>query len=93
MRGYAKGVRFGHAGGHLRGPLVEAVEDWQTGRIKHWSDFFESKEVAREHVGKLWHCTDILSGDIRRLVSEEFDRPVGTFGQLARLLLGDLRRS
>lgn len=93
MRGYAKGVRFGHASGDLREPVLEAIEEWDIRLIKHWSDFFESKKSARKCVGKLWHCTDILPGIMRRIVSEAFDRPVGTYGQLARLLLEDLRRS
>jgi hypothetical protein len=91
--GYAKGVRAGHAGGHLREPLLEALDE-----PRHWFDYFGSRLAARRHVGKLWHCTDILPGFARDTVLAILDLDVGleqveppyTYGQLVRRLIRDL---
>ncbi len=91
--GYAKGVQGGHAGGHLTEPIIEALDDLQSGRIKKWYDAFNSHDDARMAAGKLWHCTDILGSHIRSIVQDEFhlEKEPFTYAQLSRVLLNDMR--
>ena len=93
--GYGRGIYFGHASIYLRESLIKALKEWRAGNIKHWSAFFGSKDLARVHVGRLWHCTDVLPGDIRELASRAFELkyPVRSYAQLARVLLTDLKKS
>jgi hypothetical protein len=44
--GYGKGVFLGHAGGHLREPVLNALDEWYEGAIKNW---WESKEFGPEN--------------------------------------------
>jgi hypothetical protein len=95
--GYATGVRWGHAGGHLRDPVCEAVERGYASRgMDPWWRAFGSREAARAHVGKLWHCTDIVDGLTRQMAVDvlglDHDGEVMTYARLARLLVADLKR-
>lgn len=91
----------GHALGHLRGALMEALD---AGGKSWWNhiemDFYDSAQQARWNrldkvnqarwlLGQLWNCTDILSGQGHDIV-EEYDpmndAKVTTYGRLARFL-------
>jgi len=87
LRGYAKGVRYGHAGGHLRDPLDEALELEYEG--KNWWEHFKTKDAALKHIGKLWHCTDIMPSrysDVLREYNEKFRFLGFTYAQVVRVL-------
>ena len=74
--GYAKGVRLGHAGGHLRGPVCDLVEALYARDPRWWEVEdgdgvpFASPAAAHEHLGRLWHCSDIVPSDIRRAAED-----------------------
>jgi hypothetical protein len=102
--------RCGHAGGHLRDALLDALQHRYPDDAKWWNhieiDFNEERDNrwfqkcsprrrAQWLLGQLWHCTDIVPGDVRREVasndpdlSDEWQ--VGTFAELARYLAQDL---
>ena len=90
---YARGIRGGHDVGNLSDPIVEALDNWQAGKIKNWYDAFDSHEEARKCVGKLWHCTDIVGREIRITVQDGFnlEKEPYTMAQVARVLLNDLQ--
>ncbi len=90
--GYPRGVRHGHAGGHLRKPVLELVEsmyaDKLGGYAGAWWSPFESPEEAYDHLGRLSHCTDIVPGSTRSMMMEMVDEehePV-TYAVLVRQL-------
>ena len=91
--GYARGIRGGHDVGNLSDPIIEALDDWQAGKIKNWYDAFGSNEEARKHVGKLCSCTDIVGRETRITVQDGFnlEKEPYTMAQVARVLLNDLR--
>jgi hypothetical protein len=90
--GYAKGVRNGHAGSHLREPacaLVEAISaddpcwwevDSGNGRP------FASPAAAYNHLGRLWHCKDVVPESTRLAAERILDRDLGTYAALVRAL-------
>jgi hypothetical protein len=91
----------GHAGGHLREALVEALEygnDWwqhaeisfQNDREQEWWSRQSTRSRARWLLGQLWHCTDIVPGTLR---SEFEGQNVVTYARLARLLIKELQPS
>jgi hypothetical protein len=95
--------KHGHAGGHLREALLDALDhndDWWKNitidfyRERHnlWWSRLSEKRRAEWLLGQLWNCTDILPGMAQSEVREWFseDREPFTFGQLARLLKRDL---
>ena len=90
---YANGVRGGHASGDLTGPIIEALDDWQAGKIRNWYDAFDSYAEAKKCVGKLWHCTDIVGAETRKTVQDGFnlEKEPCTMAQVARILLNDLQ--
>lgn len=91
IKGYAKGVRFGHACGHLRDPLCEALELEEFG--EDWWQYFGSKEKALKHIRKLWQCTDIMPntyGDVLGERNEVFRNGGFTYAQAVRVLRDDL---
>jgi hypothetical protein len=97
--GYAHGVRRGHAGGHLRQPVEDIVEALYKGDRSWWevsggnSDPFDSAEDAYKHLGRLWHCTDIVPNDIRSLAEDLLgEGDYFTYAQLVRKLRPYVRR-
>jgi hypothetical protein len=69
--------RYGHAGGHLRDALLEALEcqhmqhddwwkhielDFTDDRHNRWWERLSDKRRARWLLGQLWNCTDALPG-------------------------------
>ena len=74
--GYARGVRGGHAGGHLREPALDLVEAiWH--RDANWwqvdagdGEPFTSPEAAYRHLGRLWHCSDTVPSTYRSLAED-----------------------
>ncbi len=88
--GYAKGIRQGHAGGHLREPALEIVDALERPDCEWWSAAtydgqpFGSAEAVYDHLGRLWHCTDVVPGFYRTSVEIVTGRTVGTYAQLAR---------
>src|SRR6266849_6094065 len=93
--------KYGHAGGHLRDALLESLEqygdewwehveiDFYRERDNRWWNQLSARAQARWLLGQLWHCTDILPGDVRSVFEE--DHEVFTYAQLARLLAQDLK--
>ena len=91
IKGYANGVRFGHAGGHLRDPLCEALELEYFGQ--KWWTYFGSKEKALRHIRKLWQYTDIVPNTYSDLLgerNEELRNGGFTYAQAVRVLRHDL---
>ncbi len=91
--GYARGVRRGHAGGHLRGPACELVEAIWTGESRWWEGDngdgipFGSPQEAYEHLGRLWHCTDQFPSYFRELAQEFLGRDgIWSYAILVRAL-------
>jgi hypothetical protein len=97
--------RCGHAGGHLRGALLEALEYRWEGDGDWWNhieiDFYSEcdnrwfagcspKRRAQWLLGQLWHCTDIVPGLVRQELEDE-GHNVGTYARLVRLLAEDLK--
>jgi hypothetical protein len=89
----------GHAGGHLRGALAEALErgtdwwqyleiDFHNDRDREWWSELSAQSRARWLLGQLWHCTDIVPGTLR---SEFEGQSVTTYARLARLLVKELQ--
>ena len=96
--GSAKGVRYGHGGGHLREPVLEIVEGLYARDPRWWevtgdaSARFDSPEAAYAHLGRLWHCTDIVPSRIRAVAEELLgDGTYDTYAQLVRALRPFLR--
>jgi len=93
--GYANGVRAGHAAAHLRDPMNAALEDAAYSHGREWWTAWGSRESARELVGKLWHCTDVVPRSTRQAASEVLglndEWAVGTYAQLSRRLRADLQ--
>jgi hypothetical protein len=103
----------GHAGGHLRDALLDALEHRYVDDPQWWNyieiDFNEEgdsrwfqkcspRRRAQWLLGQLWHCTDVVPGDVRREVASNDpdmtnERQVGTFARLARYLARDLREA
>jgi len=99
--GYAKGVRHGHASGHLREPACALVESIYSSNYTHdaaWWEVdagdghpFPSAEAAYRHLGRLWHCRDTVPGSTRRAARSSLDvgdDDVLTYSQLVRHLRG-----
>jgi hypothetical protein len=90
--GYAKGVRRGHAGGHLREPACALVEGLSGGARDWWEVDdgtgvpFRTQDAAYRHLGRLWHCTDVLPSAVRRAAEEVVGRRVWTYAALVRAL-------
>ena len=92
--GYAHGIRAGHAAGHLREPAIAIVEALYSGESDWWAvegpeGPLASPREAYDHLGRLWHCRDIVPSWVRETVhwlSGLEDRPVWTYGQLSRAL-------
>ena len=95
--------RGGHAPGHLREALLEAVDDsafaeqpwWERLEISFYSqkqqtqwDLLGPKERGRWLVGRLWNCTDVVPGS----TCDAAGVPMGSsFASVVRQLLLDLR--
>jgi hypothetical protein len=90
--------KYGHAGGHLREALMDALDhrdewwqhveiDFNHERHNRWWSRLSARSRARWLLGQLWNCQDMVPS----LVRSEFDQDVGTFGRLARLLAEDLK--
>ena len=92
--GYAQGVRYGHAGGHLREPVLELVEALRWDPERWWDvadvegEPFQSPGAAYDFLGRLWHCTDIVPSSTRTIALSMLgeDRLVTTYAQLVREL-------
>ncbi len=93
----------GHAGGHLRDALLNALDhndEWQENieidfdREEHnvWWSGLSERERAEWLLGQLWNCTDIVPSLTRTQVMDwHADDPEPfTYAQLARLLKRDL---
>jgi hypothetical protein len=94
--------RGGHAPGHLRTALIEALEASWTDKRPWWElieiDFDDPAEQAAwddAHaeqqaswlLGQLWNCNDITPGDISLMGFSH----AGTYARLARQLKAELR--
>jgi hypothetical protein len=90
--GYAKGVRHGHAGGHLREPACALVEAIYANDPRWWEVGdghgvpFATPAAAYQHLGRLWHCRDIVPSGTRRAAEEIVGREVCTYSALVRAL-------
>ncbi len=92
--GYAKGVRRGHAGGHLRQPVDDLVEALCDGVSRWWEVDdgdgvpFGTPAAAYRHLGRLWHCTDVVPADIRQAAEDLVGDgpPPWTYARLVRAL-------
>lgn len=90
--GYAKGVRRGHAGGHLREPACVLVEALSAGAPGWWKVDdgtgvpFATPDAAYRHLGRLWHCTDVVPSAVRQAAEEIVGRRVWTYAALVRTL-------
>jgi hypothetical protein len=91
-------LKNGHAGGHLREALAEALDcgtEWwkyleinfNNERQQQWWIDLSARTRARWLLGQLWHCTDIVPETLR---SEFEDENVITYARLARLLMTEL---
>lgn len=98
--------KYGHAGGHLREALLDALDhtddwwkdieiDFNFARHNRWWNKLSDKKRAEWLLGQLWHCRDIVPGVVRREVASWFpdDPEPVTYAQLARLLKRDLDSS
>jgi hypothetical protein len=91
--GYARGVRRGHAGGHLRQPVEDIVETLYKKDRRWWDvdagngDPFDSAAAVYKHLGRLWHCTDTVPNTIRSLAEDILgEGNYFTYAQLVRAL-------
>jgi len=99
-----KYLKTGHAPGHIRECLIEALIDhngdwWQNlemdfmrERHQAWWDQASHAEQAYWLIGQLWNCTDIVPSLVTHAVSNwlETDREPTTFARLVRVLKADL---
>ena len=95
---------FGHAGGHLREALLEALDypddwwmhveiDFTLERHNKWWSQLSGRRRASWLLGQLWNCTDIVPACTRQEVQAWFpdsNEPI-TYAVLSRLLAQDLR--
>ena len=96
-----KANQGGHAPGHLREALIDALDAggkawWKKIELELYDDAGQKKwdrlgkvEQARWLLGQLWNCTDILGGNGHDIVEEydsRNDAKVTTYGRLARFL-------
>jgi hypothetical protein len=93
--------KYGHAGGHLRDALTEALEfgdawfehveiDFNERRHNVWWSRLSARSRARWLIGQLWRCSDIVPWEIRAQFEED-GQDVLTYSRLARLLAKDLK--
>src|SRR5689334_3469543 len=84
----ARETRHGHTQGHVRNAIVEALDEWSAGAIKHWADHFESRDQAREILGKLWRSTDTVPSATRSDAANLLDCEEAAVSSFARLVQG-----
>jgi len=89
----AKYLRYGHAPGHIRDTFCGAVEAWY-----HWREGdpeptveYEINYVPRQiSISRacrlLWHCTDIVPGDLFGLVKDDLDVRRQTYAAVAQAM-------
>jgi hypothetical protein len=95
--------KYGHAGGHLRDALLNALdynEEWWHNieisfiRERHnlWWSRLSAKKRAGWLLGQLWNCTDVVPGLTRLEVKDWLpdDPDPSTYAWLVRLLKRDL---
>jgi hypothetical protein len=89
--GYAKGVRLGHAEDHLREPVLALLKAIGADEPRWWQvedgdgEPFSSPEAAYRHLGRLWHCRDVVPGTYRSIaVDLGADPEPFTYGSLVR---------
>lgn len=95
--------KYGHAGEHLPGTLLEALDhdeewwhnieiDFHRDRHNLWWSRLSYKKRAEWLLGQLWNCTDIVPSLTRSQVRNWFpdDPEPLTFARVARLLKRDL---
>ena len=109
MKGPKRSVRlqqFGHAGEHLRVPLLNAFDvcggdkwykhldmGFYDERHNLWWQQLSPERRAEWLLGQLWNCTDVLPGIYHNEITDR--DPEGrhnfTYGVLARLLAQELK--
>ena len=95
---------YGHAGGHLRDALLNALEydDWWNhvevefyeDRDNRWFQSCSAKRRAQWLLGQLWHCTDVVPGLTRQEIAINAglkESQVGTYARLSRYLAQAIR--
>jgi len=81
-----------HMNSNLTSPVIDAFDSGYPSPadvIEHMG----GEHQARQALGRLWNCTDILPGDIYHTISTdwpEFER-ASTFGRFARSLIDWMR--
>jgi hypothetical protein len=99
-----KGFRGGHAPGHFRQALLDALDrglaaSGETGEDvlsfysaakQEWWKKLTGQQRTRWLLGHLFSCGDILPGNAARDLGDVLDKPVGTYAQACRGLIKEL---
>jgi len=81
--------RGGHAPGHLRDALINALDQSFATESAWWEGLPGGNTEAQRLLGRLWNCTDIVPST----ACDETDVRTGsTFAQLARFLKNEMDR-
>ena len=103
----------GYAGPHFRDALLDALEyrylddhewwnhiviDFYKERDNRWFQECSPRRRAQWLLGQLWHCADVVPGDVRREVANNDSAlnnewQVETFAKLVRYLAKDLKEA
>jgi hypothetical protein len=93
--------KFGHAGGHLRECLGDALDyqadwwqhlemDFLQERHQRWWDHAPALQRAYWLIGQLWHYTDTVPSLLRGSVQDWLEEEYFSYAQLVRVLKEDL---
>jgi len=87
-------VYSGHAPGHVRDTFLAAIEEfdqWNGEGPEPTVEFevnYEPRPITLSQAcGLVWNCTDIVPGDYRDMICDNFDTRVrGTYAGCARVM-------